>query len=78
MSANGRTSVRTVTLGLKGDGTTEVTSGLSPGDQVALAVGTVSAPNSSSSGASTGSNGLTGGLGISTGGGPDGPPPGAP
>jgi macrolide-specific efflux system membrane fusion protein len=67
VSQNGQSTGRTVTLGLKGDGTTEIASGLSAGDQVVMSVGTVSATASSSSG-STGSRTGTG-LGSVTGGG---------
>ncbi|HEY4410863.1 MAG TPA: efflux RND transporter periplasmic adaptor subunit [Acidimicrobiia bacterium] len=75
VSANGQTASRTVTLGLKGDGTTQIVSGLSAGEQVVMSVGTVSGTASSSSSSrssGTGLAGVTGGDGFT------GPPPGAP
>jgi macrolide-specific efflux system membrane fusion protein len=84
VSQNGQSTARTVTTGLKGDGTTEIASGLSAGDQVVMSVGTVSATaaSSSSSGGSstsrtgTGLGGVTGG-GTGGGGGGFGGPPGS-
>jgi macrolide-specific efflux system membrane fusion protein len=81
VSQNGQSTSRTVTLGLKGDGTTEIASGLSAGDQVVMSVGTVSATASSSSGSGTsrtgtgvaGSTGGGAGGGGGFGGGPAGP-----
>jgi len=70
VSQNGQSTSRTVTLGLKGDGTTEIASGLSAGDQVVMSVGTVSATASSSSGSGTSRTGT--GLGSVTGGGAGG------
>ena len=80
VSQNGQSTSRTVTIGLKGDGTTEITSGLSAGDQVVMSVGTVSATASSSSGSTssrtgTGLGSVTGG-GAAGGGGFGGAPPG--
>jgi len=80
VSQNGQSTSRTVTIGLKGDGSTEIASGLSAGDQVVMSVGTVSATASSSSGSSssptgTGLSGVTGG-GAGGGGGFGGGPPG--
>jgi macrolide-specific efflux system membrane fusion protein len=40
--ADGKDEVRTVVTGLKGDGTTEITSGLDAGEQVVMSVGVVS------------------------------------
>jgi macrolide-specific efflux system membrane fusion protein len=70
VSQNGQSTSRTVTIGLKGDGTTEITSGLSAGDQVVMSVGTVSATASSSSGSTSSRTGT--GLGSVTGGGAPG------
>jgi macrolide-specific efflux system membrane fusion protein len=80
VSQNGQSTSRTVTIGLKGDGTTEIASGLSAGDQVVMSVGTVSATAASSSGSSssrtgTGLSSVTGG-GTGGGGGFGGGPPG--
>jgi macrolide-specific efflux system membrane fusion protein len=80
VSQNGQSASRTVTLGLKGDGTTEIASGLSAGDQVVMSVGTVSATASSSHGSGTSRTG-TGlgsvtGAGTGGGGGFGGGPPG--
>jgi macrolide-specific efflux system membrane fusion protein len=44
---------RTVVIGLKGDGTTEITSGLEPGEQVVMSVGVVTSSGSGSSGTGT-------------------------
>ncbi|HEV7536599.1 MAG TPA: biotin/lipoyl-binding protein [Acidimicrobiia bacterium] len=71
VSQSGQSTSRTVTLGLKGDGTTEIASGLSAGDQVVMAVGTVSATAASSSSGSTSSRTGTG-LGSVTAGGAGG------
>jgi macrolide-specific efflux system membrane fusion protein len=71
VSQNGQSTSRTVTIGLKGDGSTEITSGLSAGDQVVMSVGTVSATASPSSNGSTSSRTGTG-LGGVTGGGTGG------
>ena len=46
---NGVDETRTVTTGLKGDGTTEVTSGLDAGEQVVMSVGVVSSSASNRS-----------------------------
>ena len=76
--ANGQSATRAVTLGLKGDNTTEIVSGLSAGDQVVMSIGTVSGTASSSSGSGSGPSGGTGLSGITGGGGFVGPPPGGP
>ena len=44
---NGVDETRTVVTGLKGDGTTEITSGLEAGDQVVMSVGVVTSSGSS-------------------------------
>ena len=76
--ANGQSATRAVTLGLKGDNTTEIVSGLSAGDQVVMSIGTVSGTASSSSGSGSGPSGGTGLSGITGGGGFGGPSPGGP
>ena len=43
---NGADEIRDVVTGLKGDGTTEITSGLDAGEQVVMSVGVVSGPSS--------------------------------
>ncbi|MGH9011047.1 MAG: efflux RND transporter periplasmic adaptor subunit [Acidimicrobiia bacterium] len=57
---NGVDETRTVVTGLKGDGTTEITSGLAAGEQVVMSVGVVS---SSASNGSTGTQNRTGTFG---------------
>src|SRR5206468_4027644 len=64
-SSDGKDETRTVATGLKGDGTTEVTSGLDAGEQVVMSVGVVSG-NTSRNGTTnqqnrTGTFGGTGG-----------------
>lgn len=54
---NGVDETRTVVTGLKGDGTTEITSGLQAGEQVVMSIGVVS---SSASNGSTGTQNRTG------------------
>jgi len=63
---NGKDTVRTVETGLKGDGTTEVASGLNDGDQVVMSVGVVS---TSASNRNTGTQTRTGTVGGFGGGG---------
>jgi macrolide-specific efflux system membrane fusion protein len=65
---NGKDAVQTVQTGLKGDGTTEIVSGLNEGDQVVMSVGVVSS-NSSSSNRNTGTQTRTGTFGGFGGGG---------
>ena len=57
---NGADETRTVVTGLKGDGTTEITSGLEAGEQVVMSVGVVS---SNASTGNTGTQSRTGTLG---------------
>jgi macrolide-specific efflux system membrane fusion protein len=57
---NGKDENRTVVTGLKGDGTTEIMSGLDEGEQVVMSVGVVS---SSASNGSTGNQSRTGTVG---------------
>jgi macrolide-specific efflux system membrane fusion protein len=63
--ANGVDEVRTVVTGLKGDGTTEITSGLEAGEQLVMSVGVVpaNASNRATSGNQQGRNGTFGGGG---------------
>jgi macrolide-specific efflux system membrane fusion protein len=71
VQVNGKDEVRTVETGLKGDGTTEIVSGLNDGDQVVMSVGVVSsnANRNSGTGTRTGTvGGLTGGGGFGGGG----------
>jgi hypothetical protein len=78
VSQNGQSTIRTVTIGLKGDGSTEIASGLSAGDQVVMSVGTVSATAASSSGSTSSrtGTGLGSVAGAGAGGGFSGGPPG--
>jgi membrane fusion protein, macrolide-specific efflux system len=68
---NGKDVVTPVQTGLKGDGTTEIASGLNGGDQVVMSVGVVSsnASTSSRNGATQSRTGTFGGLGGGAGGG---------
>jgi macrolide-specific efflux system membrane fusion protein len=66
--ADGVDETRTVVTGLKGDGTTEITSGLSAGEQVVMSVGVVSS-NASNSGTGTQSRTGTGAVPGAGGGG---------
>jgi membrane fusion protein, macrolide-specific efflux system len=76
---NGQDEVRDVQTGLKGDGTTEVVSGLNEGDQLVMSVGVVSSGSNRSTGTQTrtqtgtvggfGGGGGLGGGGFSGGGG---------
>src|SRR5205085_4430561 len=71
VQVNGKDEVRTVETGLKGDGTTEIVSGLGDGDQVVMSVGVVStnANRNTNTGTRTGTvGGLGGGGGFSGGG----------
>jgi multidrug efflux pump subunit AcrA (membrane-fusion protein) len=63
--AGGKDEVRPVVTGLKGDGTTEVASGLNDGDQVVMSVGVVSTNANRTTGTQnrTGTVGGTGGFG---------------
>jgi membrane fusion protein, macrolide-specific efflux system len=69
-SADGKDETRTVVTGLKGDGTTEISSGLQAGEQVVMSVGVVSS-NSSRNATTNGQNrtGTFGGGGFGGGGG---------
>ena len=72
VQVNGKDEVRTVETGLKGDGTTEIVSGLGDGDQVVMSVGVVSsnANRNTNTGTRTGTvGGLGGGGGGFSGGG---------
>ena len=60
---NGVDETRNVVTGLKGDGTTEITSGLEAGEQVVMSVGVVTSSGSSG----TGTQNRTGGAGTLTG-----------
>ena len=65
---NGKDVAQTVETGLKGDGTTEIVSGLNEGDQVVMSVGVVSS-NSSSSNRNSSTQNRTGTFGGFGGGG---------
>jgi membrane fusion protein, macrolide-specific efflux system len=69
-TADGKDETRTVVTGLKGDGTTEITSGLDAGEQVVMSVGVVSS-NASRNGTTNQQNrtGTFGGGGLGGGGG---------
>jgi macrolide-specific efflux system membrane fusion protein len=61
---NGKDDVRSVATGLKGDGTTEIASGLNEGDQVVMSVGVVSSNRSGGTGTQTRTQtGTVGGFG---------------
>jgi macrolide-specific efflux system membrane fusion protein len=64
----GKDEVRPVVTGLKGDGTTEVASGLNEGDQVVMSVGVVSTNTNRNTGTQT-RTGTVGGVGGGVGGG---------
>jgi uncharacterized membrane protein YgcG len=65
----GKDEVRPVVTGLKGDGTTEVASGLNQGDQVVMSVGVVSTNANRNTGTQTRTGtGTVGGFGGGTGG----------
>jgi macrolide-specific efflux system membrane fusion protein len=64
----GKDQVRPVVTGLKGDGTTEVASGLNDGDQVVMSVGVVSTNTNRNTGTQT-RTGTVGGIGGGVGGG---------
>ncbi|HEY0398794.1 MAG TPA: biotin/lipoyl-binding protein [Acidimicrobiia bacterium] len=66
--ASGKDEVRPVVTGLKGDGTTEVASGLNDGDQVVMSVGVVSTSANRTTGTQT-RTGTLGGTGGGFGGG---------
>ncbi|HEY4408358.1 MAG TPA: biotin/lipoyl-binding protein [Acidimicrobiia bacterium] len=68
---NGKDEVQNVQTGLKGDGTTEIVSGLNDGDQVVMSVGVVSsnANRNTGTGTRTGTVGGLGGGGFTGGGG---------
>ena len=66
--ANGVDETRTVVTGLKGDGTTEVTSGLVAGEQVVMSVGVVSSSASTGSAGTQSRTGTLGGGGVFPGG----------
>lgn len=69
---NGQDETRTVVTGLKGDGTTEITSGLNAGEQVVMSVGVVSTNAGAGTGNQqnrAGSTGIPGGGGLGGGGG---------
>ena len=60
----GKDEVRSVETGLKGDGTTEIVSGLNDGDQVVMSVGVVSSNTNRNTGTGTGTRtGTVGGFG---------------
>ncbi|HZQ78581.1 MAG TPA: HlyD family efflux transporter periplasmic adaptor subunit [Acidimicrobiia bacterium] len=62
--ADGKDEVRAVEVGLKGDGTTEVVSGLADGDQVVMSVGVVSSNTNRNGGTQTRTQtGTVGGIG---------------
>src|SRR5207249_11162961 len=64
VQVNGKDEVRTVETGLKGDGTTEIVSGLGAGDQVVMSVGVVSSNANRNTGTGTGTRtGTVGGFG---------------
>jgi len=67
--ADGRDEVRTVVTGLKGDGTTEITSGLQEGEQVVMSVGVVSSNSSRNATNQQNRTGTFGGGGFGAGGG---------
>jgi macrolide-specific efflux system membrane fusion protein len=60
---NGKDEVRSVETGLKGDGTTEIASGLNDGDQVVMSVGVVSSNSSNRNTGTQTRTGTVGGLG---------------
>jgi len=67
---NGADEVRDVVTGLKGDGSTEITSGLDPGEQVVMSVGVVSSnTNRATTGNQQTRTGTFGGGGFTGGGG---------
>jgi macrolide-specific efflux system membrane fusion protein len=61
---NGVDETRTVVTGLKGDGTTEITSGLEAGEQVVMSVGVVSGTGSSGGTGNQNRTGTVGGAGA--------------
>jgi multidrug efflux pump subunit AcrA (membrane-fusion protein) len=61
---NGKDEVRSVETGLKGDGTTEIVSGLNDGDQVVMSVGVVSSNSSNRNGTTQNRTGTLGGGGF--------------
>ena len=65
---NGKDEVRTVETGLKGDGTTEISSGLNEGDQVVMSVGVVSSNASTRNTSTQNRTGTLGGGGFGGGG----------
>lgn len=68
---NGQQVTRTVEIGLEGDQATEITSGLTAGEQVVIRT-TATTSNSSTGGGFPGGGGIPGGGGLSGGGGPGG------
>jgi macrolide-specific efflux system membrane fusion protein len=68
---NGQQVTRTVEIGLQGDQATEITSGLTAGEQVVIRT-TATTSNSSTGGGFPGGGGIPGGGGLSGGGGPGG------
>ena len=66
---NGKDEVRPVETGLKGDGTTEIASGLNEGDQVVMSVGVVSSNSSNRNTGTQTRTGTVGGFGGFGGGG---------